>query len=308
MIYTVTFNPALDYLMEFNRIERGKVNRADHTSLRIGGKGINVSMILKELDVSTCALGFTAGFTGEAIEDELKKAGILYDFVHPEEGLTRINVKLHTDCDTDLNAPGPRISRRALDLLLQKLEMLRGGDIVVLSGSLPASEETEDAYKQITAKLSAKKIRFAADTAGEALLAVLADAPFLVKPNHHELGQLFKIELKSEAEIVGCAKRLQEMGAANVLVSRGSEGALLLDEQGRMHKTGIVQGRAVSAVGAGDSMVAGFLAGYLARGDYGYALRLGSAAANATAMSRGLGKRAEILRMMDLPELQVQSC
>ncbi|MBQ4575119.1 MAG: 1-phosphofructokinase [Clostridia bacterium] len=304
MIYTVTFNPALDYTMTFDRITCGSVNRTTAEHLHIGGKGINVSLILRELGIATCAWGFVAGFTGAWLEDTLRASGILCDFVRLKEGHTRINVKLNCDNVTDLNARGPTVSADALYRFEWKLDSLRGGDTVVLSGSAP--ESANDVYESITSKLAAKKIRFVADATGDQLRAALKHRPFLVKPNHHELADLFGVKIETEAEVITYAGKLREMGAQNVLVSCGREGALLLDEYGRFHKTGIVQDKPVNAVGAGDSMVAGFLAGYLSRGDYGYALRLGSAAGNATALTEGLGRRDDILRLMEDPALQLK--
>ncbi len=309
MIYTVTFNPALDYTLCFDRISFGSVNRTVSEQLHIGGKGINVSLVLRELGIATCAWGFVAGFTGAWLEERLRASGILCDFVRLKEGHTRINVKLSCDTVTDLNARGPAISADAFSRFVWKLDALRGGDILVLSGSAPElanSRSASDAYEAITAKLASKNIRFVADATGDQLRATLGNRPFLVKPNHHELGDLFGVRIDSERDAITYAEKLRDMGAQNVLISRGREGALLLDEQGRLHKTGIVQDQPINAVGAGDSMVAGFLAGYLSRGDYGYALRLGSAAGNATALTEGLGKRDDILRLMEDPALQLQ--
>lgn len=308
MIYTVTFNPAIDYTMCFDKIDFGCVNRTTTEYLRVGGKGINVSLVLRELGVATCVWGFTAGFTGRWLEEMLCASGVLCDFVRLKEGYTRINVKLCCENFTDLNAQGPPVSADALYRFEWKLNALRAGDIVVLSGSAPASEV--NIYESIIEKLAAKRIRFIVDTTGEQLRLSLQHRPFLVKPNHHELGALFGVCPESERDTVFYAEKLREMGARNVLVSRGCEGAILLDEYGRVYQTGVVRKTATenigSALGAGDSMVAGFLAGYLSRGDYGYALRLGSAAGNATALGEGLGKRDDILRLMEEPALQLR--
>lgn len=308
MIYTVTLNPAVDYVFCADQIIPGEINRAAEEAVAFGGKGINVSMVLKELGVESGALGFIAGFTGDAIEHALAESGIETDFVRLERGFSRINIKIKTSVETELNGRGPEIPPEKLEELYRKLARLREGDTVVLAGSIPPSLPA-DIYEKLLERLSGRGVRAVADITGKALLNVLKYRPFLVKPNHLELGELFGAEADSVEKVIEYAGRLKEMGAVNVLVSRAGEGAVLLDEEGCVHVCGACRGSVVNSVGAGDSMVAGFLAGCggpekgcgeHAGGapDYGYALRLGSAAGGATAFSRGLAKRDEIFGLL----------
>lgn len=293
MIYTVTFNPALDYTMVFERIKPGCVCRSRQEVLTVGGKGINVSLVLKELGLDSVALGFTAGFVGAAIENELNRLKIKSDFIRLGSGNSRINVKLKAGEETDLNARGPEIPKEAVGQLLEKLDALSSQDFLVLAGSVPESLP-KDIYETVLSGLSDRKIPAAVDASGELLLKVLPFHPFLIKPNHHELGELFHTEIQTKREAAYYAQRLQEMGAQNVLVSLAGDGAVLLDEKGKCHQTEAAHGRVVNAVGAGDSMVAGFLAGFFETGEYEYALRLGAAAGSATAFSEGLAGREAI--------------
>ncbi len=292
MIYTVTFNPAIDCVVALSELRMGEVNRAESQEIFIGGKGINVSLVLRELGIASKALGFVAGFTGEAVENGLRAKGVEADFIHLPEGCTRINIKIKDNTETELNGQGPHITEEALACLFDKLDALSDGDTLVLAGSTPRSVP-EDVYEQILSRLSGKRLKAVVDASGALLLNVLKYKPFLVKPNIHELGELFGARLHSTEEAELYARRLREMGAVNVLVSMAEKGAMLIDEKGDRHILGVCRGKVESSVGAGDSMVAGFLAG-LERGGYDYALRLGTAAGGATAFSKGLGTSALI--------------
>ena len=300
MIYTVTFNPAIDYFVHTGSFETGLVNRSSGEEMFFGGKGINVSVILKELGVESRALGFTAGFTGEAIEKGVSAMGIDTDIIRLENGNSRINVKIKSGEETELNGKGPEIDTAALDKLYAKLEKLEDGDMLVLAGSIPGSLP-DDVYERILARLSGKAVRAVVDAAGGLLLNVLKYKPFLVKPNDIELGEMFGVKLETEDDIALYAGKLREMGAENVLVSRAGDGALLLAADGKRYTQGVCKGTVKNSVGAGDSMVAGFIAGLLERGDspdYRYALSLGTAAGGATAFSEGLAEREYILELL----------
>lgn len=296
MVYTVTFNPAIDYVVHADEMTVGSVNRAKSEKIYFGGKGINVSIVLKELGIPSKALGFVAGFTGAAIEQGIAEKGIETDFVHLDNGFSRINVKIKSGSETDVNGQGPAIDNRALDELFQKLDNLSDGDTIVLAGSIPDSMPS-DSYEKILEHLSGKKIRTVVDATKNLLMNVLKYKPFLIKPNNHELGEMFGVELKTNEEIEEYARRLKDMGARNVLVSMAGDGALLLDENGATHTCGVCKGTVKNSVGAGDSMVAGFIAGS-EKGDYEYALKLGTAAGGATAFSDGLAQREEIFRLL----------
>ncbi len=297
MIYTVTFNPALDYVMNLKELQYKDINRTESEQLYYGGKGINVSVILSRLGVDNVALGFLAGFSGKKIEEMLNAENIKNDFVYLKNGYTRINVKIKANEDYDINAQGPDIEADELNALFDKLEKLQNGDFLVLAGSIPSSLP-DDVYEEILAKLQNKGINYAVDATGDLLLNVLKYKPFLIKPNHHELGDIFGVEVKTEEEIAYYAKKLQEMGAKNVLVSRSKDGATLVDEFGEVHSMGNVPGKVLNPVGCGDSMVAGFVAGYSKTHDYQYALRLGSACGNATAFCPGLADKDTIDKML----------
>lgn len=293
MIYTVTFNPALDYVVRLSALEPGSVNRTDSEDIQLGGKGINVSCVLGQLGFESVALGFVAGFTGEAVEAGLARRGVKSDFIRLPEGLTRINVKIKAGAETEINGRGPAIPAAALEELFQKLEHLTAGDVLVLAGSIPSSLPS-DVYQRILEKLAPKGVLCAVDATGELLVKVLPYKPFLIKPNNHELGEIFGRTLGSDEEIVECARLLQQKGARNVLVSMAGDGALLLDEEGGVHRLEAFKGKVKNSVGAGDSMVAGFVAGWLEKGDWAWALRLGSACGSATAFSDTLATKAEI--------------
>lgn len=293
MIYTVTLNPAIDYVVSLSALKTGSINRSLKEAVFFGGKGINVSLVLNELGIQSTATGFIAGFTGNAIKEGLIGKGIKTDFVDLKSGLTRINVKLRADTETDINGKGPEIGADDIESLFEKLSHLKRGDILVLSGSVPGSLP-EDIYGQIMKSLSGKGIGFVVDAEKDLLLSSLKYSPFLVKPNSEELGDIFGVHIDSERDAFKYAKKLKEQGAVNVLVSMGAKGAALLDERGKEHFMKAVSGKAVNTTGAGDSMVAGFIAGCAESEDYDYALALGTAAGGATAFSEGLATKEQI--------------
>lgn len=296
MVYTVTFNPAIDYVVWMDGLKTGSLNRTASEKILWGGKGINVSAVLAQLGVGSKALGFVAGFTGRAIRDGVSSMGVETDFVELREGCSRINVKIRSAEETEINGQGPGIPEEAIERLYEKLDVLRDGDLLVLAGSIPGTLPN-NMYERILARLSHRKIKAVVDATGELLLNVLKYRPFLIKPNDRELGELFGVNLKSAEEILSCAEKLRKMGAVNVLVSMGGEGAILLDEYNRVHRCGVCKGTVRNSVGAGDSMVAGFIAGS-EKGDYDYALKLGTAAGGATAFSDELAKRDEIYELL----------
>lgn len=300
MIYTVTFNPALDYAVYLDSFELGATNRTTREELRCGGKGINVSIVLRNLGVESRALGFLAGFTGETIRAWLTELGVASDFITLPGGMSRINVKLKLDGETEINGQGPDITPGALETLYGKLEKLREGDTLVLAGSIPATLP-DDVYERILARLEGRGVRFVVDATGELLLNVLRYRPFLVKPNHEELSEMCGTVLDSAdtAGIRACARALQEKGARNVLVSMAGAGALLVTEDGQCIRQAAARGELVNSVGAGDSMVAGFLAGFQRTGDYRAALRLGAAAGGATAFSAALATRSQVEAVLE---------
>ncbi|MBQ5798950.1 MAG: 1-phosphofructokinase [Clostridia bacterium] len=295
MIYTVTFNPALDYVMHTGTLINGKTNRSRCEELYFGGKGINVSYVLSQLGVSTTALGFVAGFTGDALEAAVKDWGIKTDFVHLANGLTRINVKLKGECETEINAGGPEIDNDALCALMEKLDTIKTGDTLVLAGSVPASLPS-DIYENILKTLSQKGIRFVVDATGKLLVNTLQYKPFLIKPNIDELCEILETEIKTQEELENGAKKLQQMGAQNVLVSLGKDGAFLLSSDGKTYRENAAKGTPVNTVGCGDSMLAGFLAGYKKGAEY--ALSLGVAAGGATAFKPWLANKEVIINLL----------
>ena len=288
MIYTVTFNPAIDYIVRMDSpLDPGMTNRSASEDCFFGGKGINVSTVLKNLGIESTALGFAAGFTGNAIVESVDKKGIIADFIMLEEGISRINVKIKSDQETEINAQGPDISKEALDELLQKLDRLEEGDMLILAGSIPSSLPS-DVYETILERLDGKGVTFVVDATKDLLLKVLKYKPFLIKPNNHELGEMFGVVLKTDDEIEEYARKLQEMGARNVLISMAGDGAMLISEDGQRFRVGVPKGSVKNSVGAGDSMVAGFVAGYMKSKDYRTALNMGTAAGSATAFSDDL--------------------
>ncbi|WP_028506179.1 1-phosphofructokinase [Ruminococcus sp. FC2018] len=296
MVYTVTFNPAIDYVVRTGEIIPGAVNRTLSEEICFGGKGINVSLVLKELGVESVALGFVAGFTGKAIEHGVSRAGIKTDFITLEQGISRINVKIRSSQETEINGQGPCIGKKELDMLFDKLDKLQSGDILVLAGSIPGSVPT-DIYERILERLSGRNIRAVVDATNDLLLNVLKYKPFLVKPNDHELGEMLGEDLRSIEDVEKGARKLRSMGAQNVLVSMAEKGALLIDDTGNLHQCPACKGTLVNSVGAGDSMVAGFVAGSL-KGDNEYALKLGTAAGGATAFSNALATADEISQLL----------
>lgn len=297
MIYTVTFNPAIDYVVHTGEMKLGKTNRSEREEIYFGGKGINVSVVLRELGIESKALGFTAGFTGEAIENGLSDMGINTDFVRLEKGNSRINVKIKAREETELNGQGPVIDDKAIEALFEKLDTLSDGDTLILAGSIPSSLPS-DIYEKMLERLSHIKIRIIVDATKDLLLNVLKYKPFLIKPNNHELGEIFGVELDTDESIEKYARKLQDMGAVNVLISMAGDGAMLIDENGETHRYGVCKGRVKNSVGAGDSMVAGFTAG-IQNGDYKYALKLGTAAGGATAFSDGLATKEKIMELLE---------
>lgn len=299
MVYTITLNPALDYVMKVGSLRFDDINRSKAEQIYYGGKGINVSVVLSRLGTENKALGFVAGFTGEELERMLKADNIDCDFNHLRSGLTRVNVKIKADTELDINANGPDVSEAEIEELLTKLDDIKEGDVLVLAGAVPKNLSS-DVYEKILQRLSGRGVKFVVDATGELLLKVLKFKPFLVKPNHHELGDLFSVTTKTDEEIEIYAKKLQQMGASNVLVSRGGDGAMLIDEFGAVKKIGNAKGTLINSVGCGDSMVAGFVAGFLQKGDYEHALRLGAACGNATAFSEGLAEKKDIDRIYQI--------
>ena len=299
MIYTVTFNPAIDYVVRLDReLKVVDVNRARGEDCVLGGKGINVSGVLAELGCESVALGFVAGETGAWLERGLAAQGLKTDFVHLEHGMTRINVKIKAEKETELNGAGPDIPEGAMQALETKLDRLQKDDILILAGSIPASL-AQTTYERLLARLEGSGVRAVVDATRDLLVNVLRYRPFLIKPNNHELSEIVGIKLTNDNEVVTAAKMLQEKGARNVLVSMAGDGALLLDEQGGVHRIGCPKGTVVNSVGAGDSMVAGFVAGYQqSGGNYDTALRLGTACGSATAFSLGLATRQDIEKLL----------
>lgn len=298
MVYTVTFNPALDYVVRMDHFQVGEVNRTAQEEIQLGGKGINVSTVLSHLGVENVALGFLAGFTGQALEEGLRRQGIRTDFIWLQQGLTRINVKIKAGQESEINGQGPNIDAAALDQLFQKLDKLEQDDVLIVSGSVPATLPG-DIYERILARLEGRGIHFVVDATRDLLCNVLPYHPFLIKPNNIELGEIFGRTLNTDEEIRDCAAQLQQRGARNVLVSMAGDGSLLLDETGACYRLGVPKGQVRNSVGAGDSMVAGFVAGWLKTGDYAYAQRLGAAAGSATAFSDGLATGEQIMALLN---------
>lgn len=294
MIYTVTLSPSIDYVVRFSGAMRFNItNRSDSEEFYYGGKGINVSQVLAELDLDSTALGFIAGFTGDAIEKGIKNSRIRTDFIRLNEGFTRINIKIKSGGETEINGQGPDIPASALEELMKKLDNLRDGDTLVLAGSIPKTCP-DDIYERMLDRVKDKNIMIVVDATRQLLVNSLSMHPFLIKPNRLELAEIFHKEVENQDDVVKYAGKLQEMGARNVIVSLGRKGALLLDEQGNVHTCGTLKQPVLNTVGAGDSMVAGFIAGYQKTGDYGYALKLGSACGNATSFLPGLATREKI--------------
>ena len=296
MIYTITFNPALDYIMSVDEFDKGMVNRSKSEKILPGGKGINVSLVLTNLGVENTALGFIAGFTGKNIEDILNNRGCKTDFVKLQEGLSRINVKLMSEEETEINGNGPSIDEEELKCLYEKFSKLNSEDVLVLAGSVPSSLPA-DIYSDIIKLVAEKGVKIVVDATGDLLVKCLKYKPFLIKPNNFELEQIFNIKLNSREDIVKYAIKLKEMGAINVLVSMGADGAILVNEFGKCYDLKAPKGNVINSVGAGDSMVAGFLAGLYKKQDYEYAFKLSVAAGSASAFSEELATKNEIFKV-----------
>lgn len=294
MIYTVTFNPSLDYIVSVEDFKTGITNRTSSELILPGGKGLNVSMVLGNLGLENTAFGFAAGFTGAEIVRRVEEMGVKADFIPVPGGISRINLKLKSIEGTEINGCGPVIGKDALEQLLEKLAVLGEGDVLVLAGSIPRSVP-DDIYGEILRRLSGKAVLTVVDAERELLVKVLEYHPFLVKPNNHELGEIFGLELADREAVIPYAKRLREMGAGNVLVSLAGEGAILAAEDGNIYEAPAPKGKLINGVGAGDSMVAGFLAGWMRKKDYRYAFHMGMAAGSASAFSEFLATREEVM-------------
>lgn len=302
MIYTVTFNPSLDYVVQVEHFQGDAVNRTSEEHVYPGGKGNNVAVIVSNLGMKSRALGFKAGFTGAAMEQMLQEFGCDTDFIALEEGVTRINVKVKSDDEFEINGQGPRIPDEKIRQLYEKLDALESGDVLVLSGSIP-NTLPDDMYERIMERLAGTDVRISVDATKDLLMNVLKYHPFLIKPNNYELGDMFRVTLESDDEIAEYARKLQEMGARNVLVSMAGDGAILVTEDGSVLKQLPPAGEVVNSVGAGDSMVAGFLAGYLKTGSYEEALKLGTAAGSATAFTSWLADSEAIDKLYKILDI-----
>lgn len=297
MIFTVTFNPSLDYIVRVDEMRLGTINRTNYEQLLPGGKGINVSIVLGNLGHPSRALGFSAGVTGVALEKLLADSGVDADLVHVKAGFTRINAKVKAVEETEINGQGPRIAPEDVDALFSKLDVLGQDDTLVISGSVPNTLPS-DMYEQVMERLAGRGVRIVVDAERDLLTRVLPYRPFLVKPNNHELGDIFGVTLKTRDEVVPYARRMQEMGAQNVLVSMAGEGGVLVAADGQVYQSPVAKGTVVNSVGAGDSCVAGFLAGLMETGSYQTAFRMGLAAGSASAFSDHLATRPEVEDLM----------
>ena len=298
MIYTVTFNPSLDYIVDVNNFKLGRVNRTTKEIIYAGGKGINVSMVLKNLGFDSTALGFLAGFTGKEICRLMEEQGVNADFIEVKEGLSRINLKLRSNEESEINGQGPDIKEKDIRSLYEKLDKLQYGDVLVLAGSIP-SVMPQSMYMDIMKYMEEKDLNIVVDATKDLLVNVLKYHPFLVKPNNHELGEIFGVELEEKMDVIVYAKKLKEMGAKNVLVSMAGAGAVLVAEDGSIYESEAPKGKVVNSVGAGDSMVAGFLAGYLQTRDYREAFKLGVCTGSASAFSEKLATKEEVDSIMN---------
>lgn len=298
MIYTITFNPALDYIVRVNDLKLGEVNRTDFEEVYAGGKGINVSIVLNNLGIDNMALGYIAGFTGDEIERRVRDFGCKTDFIKLENGMSRINIKLKSREESEINGQGPEINDNNLTKLYEKLDSIKEGDILVLAGSIP-NTLPKNIYEEIMERLSGKGIKFVVDATGDLLLRVIKYKPFLIKPNHHELGELFNTKLNNEEEIIEHAKKLKDMGARNVLISMAGDGAIFINEDGEVKKSNVPKGQLINSVGAGDSMVAGFIAGYLNSNSLDEAFKMGVATGSASAFSEGLAIKEKVYELLE---------
>ena len=296
MIYTVTFNPSLDYIVSVDDFKLGLTNRTSSELILPGGKGTNVSTVLKNLGFESTALGFVAGFTGNEIVKRLNDMGIKSDFIYIENGISRINLKLKSIDGTEINGAGPDISEEKVNELMDKLNQLKEGDVLVLAGSIPSSM-SDNIYRDIMADLKDRGVMIVVDATKDLLLNVLEYHPFLIKPNNHELGEIFDVKLTTREEVIPYGRKLQEKGARNVLVSMAGEGAVLIAEDGQVFDTPAPKGKLINGVGAGDSMVAGFVAGWIEKQDYEYAFHMGVASGSASAFSENLATKEEIINV-----------
>lgn len=297
MIYTVTLNPSIDYVVRLESLVTGITNRTTSEEYYFGGKGINVSCVLAELDLESTAFGFVAGFTGEAIEKGIRNDKIITDFIKLEKGISRINIKIKAGEETEINCQGPHIEESELERLLNKVDRINDGDTIVIAGNVP-NTMPDDVYERILERIKGKKVRIVVDATKKLLLNSLKYKPFLIKPNRQELSEIFEAEISTEADIEKYAKELQKMGAQNVLISLGGDGAMLIDEFGEKYKQGVLKEKVINTVGSGDSMVAGFIAGYEKEHSYPYALKLGSVCGNATAFLSGLATKEKINELL----------
>lgn len=297
MIYTVTLNPSIDYVINLEHLNVGHINRINSEHVYPGGKGINVSRILKTLGHDNIATGFVSNFTGDFIIKSLSDLDVKSDFIKLDNGFTRINIKIKSDEETEINGSGPDISEEKLNELFDKLSKLKEGDILILAGSIPQTLK-EDLYERIMEHVKNRNVKVVVDATKKLLLNVLKYNPFLVKPNNHELEEIFNVQLESIEDIVTYGKKLQDMGARNVLVSRGKDGALLITENKEVFISNVPKGEVVNSVGAGDSMVAGFISAYINSNSYEEALKLGSASGSATAFSSDLASKELIDKLI----------
>ena len=298
MIYTVTFNPSLDYIVDVSKFQEGVVNRTEHEKIFPGGKGINVSIILKNLGIENTALGFTAGFIGNEIKRLLNEKEVKSDFINVKVGVSRINVKIRSNQETEINGQGPNITEFEIKELYSKLNDLKEEDILVLAGSIP-SIMPSSIYMDIMDYLKDRNIKIVVDATKNLLTNVLPYKPFLIKPNNHELGEIFGVELVNKDDVIKYSKLLQEKGARNVLVSMAGDGAVLVAEDGQVFKSEAPSGVLKNSVGAGDSMVAGFIYGYLVSNDYSNAFKYGVCTGSASAFSEELATKAEVDALLD---------
>lgn len=297
MIYTLTFNPSLDYIVTVPRFTCGIVNRTTEEVIFPGGKGINVSMVLKNLGFENTALGFLAGFTGDKLKSLVEEKGIHAEFISVKEGMSRINVKLRSEQETEINGQGPAIGETDIQKLYERLEQLKDGDILVMAGSIP-DVMPGTMYMDIMKHLRDKKLKIVVDATKDLLVNVLEYHPFLIKPNNHELGEIFGVTIQEKEDVVAYAKKLQEKGARNVLISMAGDGAVLVAEDGTVYESDAPKGKVVNSVGAGDSMVAGFLAGYLEHDSYEKAFQMGVCTGSASAFSEQLATKEEVLALL----------
>ncbi len=298
MIYTVTLNPAIDYIMRMDELHMGITNRSNSEEYYCGGKGINVSLVLAELDIPSTALGFIAGFVGDAIDKWVANTYVTTDFIRLRDGISRINVKIKAGEETEINGQGPDISEDELEALMMKVDHIQDGDTLVLAGSIP-NTLPDDTYERMLERISNKDVRIVVDATKQLLVNSLKYKPFLIKPNKQELSEIFDVDVQTKEDIVTYAKKLQDMGARNVLISLGGDGAMLVDEDGQIHEAGVIKEKVVNTVGSGDSMVAGFVAGYEMKNSYSYALTLGSVCGNATAFLPWLATKEKINELLE---------